>query len=229
MPKEKILVVEDDKDIVDVIKYNLSKEGYQITSELSAEAGLKTLDENIPDLILLDLMLPGMDGLQFCRIIRSKPDFQVIPIIIVTARSEDADIVVGLELGADDYIIKPFSPRVLIARIRNILSRKDIDLETPEQFIKIGNLTIWPGKHEVYADDKPVDLTNMEFQILQLLSKRRGWVFSRYQIINSIMGEDYPVTDRAVDVQIVGLRKKLGTYKDYIKTVRGAGYKFDIS
>jgi len=229
MPKEKILVVEDDKDIVDVIKYNLSKEGYQITSELSAEAGLKTLDENIPDLILLDLMLPGMDGLQFCRIIRSKPDFQVIPIIIVTARSEDADIVVGLELGADDYIIKPFSPRVLIARIRNILSRKDIDLETPEQFIKIGNLTIWPGKHEVYADDKPVDLTNMEFQILQLLSKRRGWVFSRYQIINSIMGEDYPVTDRAVDVQIVGLRKKLGAYKDYIKTVRGAGYKFDIS
>ncbi len=229
MAKEKILVVEDDKDIVDVIKYNLSKEGYQITAALSAEAGLKTLDENIPDLILLDLMLPGMDGLQLCRIIRGKPDLQAIPVIILTARSEDADIVVGLELGADDYIIKPFSPRVLIARIRNILRRKDVSLETPEQFIKIGNLTIWPGKHEVYADDKPVDLTNMEFQILRLLTQRRGWVFSRYQIINSIMGEDYPVTDRAVDVQIVGLRKKLGAYKDYIKTVRGAGYKFDIS
>ncbi len=229
MAKEKILVVEDDKDIVEVIKYNLSKEGYQITSALSAEAALKILDENIPDLILLDLMLPGIDGLQLCRIVRNKPDFQAIPIIILTARSEDTDIVVGLEIGADDYIIKPFSPRVLIARIRNILRRKTVDQGNQEQFIKIGNLTIWPGKHEVYADDKPVDLTNMEFQILRLLSQRRGWVFSRYQIINSIMGEDYPVTDRAVDVQIVGLRKKLGSCKNYIKTVRGAGYKFDIS
>jgi len=126
MAKEKILVVEDDKDIVEVIKYNLTKEGYQVTSALSAETATKILDENLPDLILLDLMLPGMDGLQFCRIVKNKTDLHSIPIIILTARSEDTDIVVGLELGADDYIIKPFSPRVLIARIRNILRRSEV-------------------------------------------------------------------------------------------------------
>jgi two-component system phosphate regulon response regulator PhoB len=227
MAKEKILVVEDDKDIVEVIKYNLTKEGYQVTCTLSAEAALKTLEENIPDLILLDLMLPGMDGLEFCRIIRNKPEFRAIPIIMLTARSEETDIVVGLEVGAGDYITKPFSPRVLIARIKNVLRRKTAEPESDESPIKIGSLAIWPGKYEVYIDDKPVDLTNMEFQILHLFTRRRGWVFTRYQIVNAIKGEDYPVTDRSVDVQIVGLRKKLGKYKHYIKTVRGVGYKFD--
>jgi two-component system phosphate regulon response regulator PhoB len=227
MVKKKIFVVEDDKDILEVIKYNLIKEGYQVTSELSAESALMSLEENFPDLILLDLMLPGMDGLELCRIIRNKPEFQAIPIIMLTARSEDTDIVVGLEVGASDYITKPFSPRVLIARIRNVLRRKTIEVENNESPIKIGSLTIWPGKYEVYIDDKPVDLTSMEFQILHLFTRRRGWVFTRYQIVNAIKGEDYPVTDRSVDVHIVGLRKKLGKYKHYIKTVRGAGYKFD--
>ncbi|MBU4186383.1 MAG: response regulator transcription factor, partial [Proteobacteria bacterium] len=180
-----------------------------------------------PDLIVLDLMLPGIDGLEVTKILKSDSKTLHIPIIMLTAKGEEADIVAGLELGADDYITKPFSPRILIARVRAVIrrkdkSKKDNDLET----IQIHNILINPRKREILAKNKPIDLTFTEFQILYYLAKRPGWVFTRFQIVDAVRGDDYPVTDRSVDVQIVGLRKKLGLCGKYIETVRGVGYRF---
>lgn len=225
MAKAKILVVEDEDDILELVRYNLEKEGYGVTSVASGEGGLRTAKSTLPDLVLLDLMLPGIDGLEVCRFLKNDPKTGHIPIVMLTARSEEADIVTGLELGADDYITKPFSPRVLIARVRAVLRRGSKERATGTQTIKIHDMVIHPGRHEVLLKNQPVELTFTEFGILHFLARHPGWVFTRSQIVDAVHGDDYPVTDRAVDVQIVGLRKKLGSCGPYIETVRGIGYR----
>ena len=226
MAKEKILVVDDEEDILELVRYNLSREGYQVTGSLTGEDALRKIRSDTFDLIVLDLMLPGMDGLAFTKTVKNDSRLRSTPIIMLTAKGEEADIVAGLELGADDYITKPFSPRVMIARVRAALRRQK---ETPEDemaIVKIHELEINPGRRRVLAKGNPIDLTYTEFQLLLLLARRPGWVFTRSQIVDLIRGSDYPVTDRSVDVQIVGLRKKLGSYGKYIETVRSVGYRF---
>lgn len=224
-----ILVVDDEEDILELIQYNLSKEGYRITCLDSGEKALQEIQTQKPDLILLDLMLPGLDGFQITRQLKANPDTSAIPIIMLTAKGEETDIVAGLELGAEDYITKPFSPRVLIARIRTVLRRKTQIPSSQTEILKIHNLTIDPTRFRVTVDEKPIELTATEFHILYFLARHPGWVFTRSQIIDSVKGTDYPVTDRSVDVQIVGLRKKLASAGKYIETVRGIGYRFKES
>ena len=226
MPKEKILVVDDEEDILELVRYNLAREGYHVTGTLTGEDALRRVRSDRFDLIVLDLMLPGMDGLAFTRTVKNDAGLRHIPIIMLTAKGEEADIVTGLELGADDYITKPFSPRVMVARVRTILRRQKEEPEDELAIVKIHDLEINPGRRNVQAGGKLIDLTYTEFQVLLLLARRPGWVYTRSHIVNSIRGNDYPVTDRSVDVQIVGLRKKLGTYGKYIETVRGVGYRF---
>jgi two-component system phosphate regulon response regulator PhoB len=170
-------------------------------------------------------MLPGMDGLEVCRRLKADSKTQQIGVVILTAKGEEAEIVTGLELGADDYVTKPFSGKVLVARVRRLL-RKQREESDEQALVKVHNLTIDPSRHEVLVDDRPVNLTLTEFNILQTLAKRPGRVFTRYQIVDSIHDSDYLVTDRAVDVQIVSLRRKLGSSAKYIETVRGVGYRF---
>jgi two-component system phosphate regulon response regulator PhoB len=225
--REKILVVDDEEDILDLVRYNLEKEGYTVSCVGSGEEALEMARSMKPDLMLLDLMLPGLDGLEVCKILKFQPSTNTMPIIMLTAKGEESDIVAGLELGADDYISKPFSPKVLIARVRTALRRLQKEKnEYRTEKIKIHELIIDPGKHIVSLNNAEIDLTYTEFRLLQLLAERPGWVFTRYQIVDALRGEDYPVTERSVDVQIVGLRKKLGEGGKYIQTVRGVGYRF---
>ena len=226
MAKEHILIVEDEEDILELIRYNLAKEGYQPTCVASGEAALEKAAVHPPDLVLLDLMLPGIDGLDVCRSLRADVNTRNLPIIMLTAKAEESDIITGLELGADDYITKPFSPRVLIARIRAILRRKSSPPPADSDCLTFPDLVIHPGRHEVISSGKPADLSVTEFKLLHYLARRPGWVFTRDQIIDAVHGADYPVTDRSVDVQIVGLRKKLGDSGRCIETVRGVGYRF---
>jgi two-component system phosphate regulon response regulator PhoB len=228
MAKENILVVEDEEDILALVHYNLAKEGYTVTPVTSGEEGLRAVAGKHPDLILLDLMLPGIDGLEFCRRMKKGADTAAIPIIMVTARGEESDVVAGLEMGADDYVVKPFSTKVLLARVKNVLRRREHDtgVSPNDDSLSIHGIVIHPGRNEVLVDGSPVDLTFTEFRVLHFLASRPGWVFTRYQIVNAVRGDDYAVTDRAVDVQIVGLRKKLGRHGECIETVRGVGYRF---
>lgn len=226
MANETILVVDDEKDILELIGYNLTKSGYQVTTVMSGEEAVKRARADLPDLIILDLMLPGIDGLDVCRVLKRARETSDIPIVMVTAKGEEADVVTGLELGADDYVCKPFSPRVLLARIRACL-RKHSRVEADDtEVLRRGNLEIDLSRHEVRIGSELIDLTFSEFQILHFLAKRPGWVYTRNQIIDAVRGDDYPVTERSVDVQIVGLRKKLGEHGERIETVRGVGYKF---
>lgn len=225
MAKAHVLVVEDEQDILELVRYNLSKEGYEVTCAACGEDGLSSARSKLPDLIVLDLMLPGLDGLEVCRLLKTDQKTRHIPIVILTARTDESDIVAGLELGADDYITKPFSPRVLVARVRAVLRRKSAEPVPETATLKIHDFVIHPGRHEVLVSDKPVELTYTEFRILHYLARHPGWVFTRSQIVDAVRGDDYPVTDRAIDVQIVGLRKKLGPYGSYIETVRGVGYR----
>ncbi|MBU0679449.1 MAG: response regulator [Verrucomicrobia bacterium] len=226
MAKETILIVEDDEDIRELIKFNLASEGFKIISSETGEAGLRAARDDLPDLIVLDLMLPGIDGLDVCRVLKNDPKTRHIAIVMVTAKGEETDVVAGLELGADDYVTKPFSPKVLIARVRTVLRRKS--REEPDEMAPVtrGDLVIDPGRHQVLLRNKPLDLTATEFGVLHLLARKPGWVFTRQQIVDNVKGEDYAVTERSVDVQMVGLRKKLGRYADAIETVRGVGYRF---
>jgi two-component system phosphate regulon response regulator PhoB len=225
MDKENILIVDDEEDVLELVQYNLTREGYNTIAAVSGEEAVNKAKTALPDLVILDLMLPGMDGFEVCRRLKSDSKTQMIPIIMLTAKSEESDVVVGLELGADDYVTKPFSPKVLIARVRRTLQRTMArDLEKAP--LKIHELIIDPSRRQVLIKNKPVDLTFTEFNILYTLAKRPGLVFTRYQIVDALHGDDYLVTDRAVDVQIVGLRKKLGLCSKYIETVRGVGYRF---
>ena len=226
MAKERILVVDDEEDILELVQYNLTREGYQVSGAGSGESALKKANAEKFDLIVLDLMLPGIDGLEVARQLKNQTTTKAVPIIMLTAKGEEADIVTGLELGADDYVTKPFSPRVLVARVRTVFRRGTEDPEANGQIINIHNLQIHPGRRLVSIEGSPIDLTFTEFQVLYALAKRPGWVFTRSQIVDAVRGSDYPVTDRSVDVQIVGLRKKLGKYGKYIETVRGVGYRF---
>lgn len=228
MGKEKILVVDDEENLLELVKYNLEKEGYIVESVLSGEEAINAARTQNPDLIILDLMLPGIDGFDVCKILKNNRETSEIPIIILTAKGEDSDIVAGLEIGADDYVTKPFSPKVLIARIRTIFRRDKKNIEDSNDIIKINNLTINPARFEVIVKGKQIELTATEFAILNFLAQRPGWVFTRNQIITAVKGGDYPVTDRSIDVQIVSLRKKLESEGKYIETVRGIGYKYKI-
>lgn len=230
MANEKILVVDDENDILELVRYNLETKGYQISLAMTGEEAIESAKSSKPDLIILDLMLPGIDGLEVCRNLKSEPETKKIPIIMLTAKGEEADIVMGLELGADDYITKPFSIKVLIARVRTALRKYYVseDKAQPANIITRGPIKIDYDKHEVLLNENPLELTLTEFSVLNLLAKRPGRVFTRYQIVDATKGENYIVTDRAVDVQIVGLRKKLGEYGKMIKTVRGVGYKFEL-
>jgi len=231
MTKEKILVIEDEEDILALVHYNLAREGYQVACATSGEEGLRLVEEQ-PDLVLLDLMLPGIDGLEVCRRLRGSELTAGLPIIMMTAKGEESDVVAGLELGADDYETKPFSPKTLLARVRAVLRRRAKEGEVVEESDQLvhGELVIHPGRNEVLVAGRPIELTFTEFRVLLFLASRPGWVFTRYQIVNAVRGEDYAVTDRAVDVQIVGLRKKLGACGTLIETVRGVGYRFkDLS
>ncbi|MDD5483444.1 MAG: response regulator transcription factor [Kiritimatiellae bacterium] len=226
MAKNRIFIVEDEEDILELLRHNLERERFEVSAATDGERALKEIARAKPSLILLDLMLPGIDGLEVCRRLKKDSKTANIPVIIVTARGEESDIVSGLELGADDYITKPFSMKIAAARIRAVLRRKQeppADKNTPT---RIHDLEITPGRHEVLLKGKPVEMTFSELRILHLLAGRPGWVMTREQIVDAIRGEDYAVTDRAVDVQIVGIRKKLGDRADYIETVRGVGYRF---
>lgn len=226
MSKERILVVDDEEDILELVRYNLAKEGYHVTGAITGEDALEKAGVEAFDLIVLDLMLPGIDGLEVTKKLKNNRATEQIPIVMLSAKGEEADIVTGLELGADDYITKPFSPKVLIARVRTALRRKNITPDDHVAVVHIHNLEIHPGRRSVLANGHPVDLTFTEFQVLYILARRPGWVFTRGQIVDAVRGGDYPVTDRSVDVQIVGLRKKLGSCGKYIETVRGVGYRF---
>ena len=226
MGKIEILVVEDEEDIQELLRYNLERDGYTVHTVVTGEQGLDAVRNRIPDLILLDLMLPGMDGLRLCRLLKDDAQTRNIPVIMLTAKGEESDVVVGLELGADDYVTKPFSPKILAARIRTVLrrqAREDLDEQAP---VTHHELIIDPARYEVRWRGGLIDLTATEFKLLHFLGRRPGWVFTRQQIVDAVRGEDYPVTERAVDVQIVGLRKKLGEAAEYVETVRGIGYRF---
>ncbi len=226
MPGEKVLVVEDEEDIQELIRYNLAREAYNVTCVTCGEEGLKSAQSLSPDLIVLDLMLPGVDGLEVCRALKSNPETAPIPVVMVSAKGEESDVVVGLELGADDYVTKPFSPKILLSRIKAVLRRKTEGPVDKDGVIKIKNLTLHPGRHEFLVDNIKVDLTFTEFKILQTLAARPGWVFTRSQIVDAVRGDNYAVTDRSVDFQVVGLRRKLGDSAEFIQTVRGVGYRF---
>jgi two-component system phosphate regulon response regulator PhoB len=226
MAHESLLVVEDEDEIQELVQYNLAKEGYKVRCTGSGEEALKLAAAEQPRLIVLDLMLPGMDGLEVCRRLKGDPTTASIRIVILTAKGEETDVVTGLEMGADDYVTKPFSPRVLVARIRAVLRRSETESADESAAVRIHNLVIHPGRHEVLVAGKPVTLTATEFRVLHTLARRPGWVLTRQQIAMAVHGEDDVVTDRSVDVQIVGLRKHLGPAGKYIETVRGVGYRF---
>jgi two-component system, OmpR family, alkaline phosphatase synthesis response regulator PhoP len=227
MASENILVVDDEDDILELVRYNLAQAGYRVCTATSGETALRMAADEQPDLMVLDLMLPGINGLEVTRRLKRNTQTARIPVVMLTAKGEESDVVIGLEMGADDYVTKPFSPKILLARIKSVLRRNaQEEAQSVEETLTIRELVIHPGRRHVTVDGEPVDLTFTEFQVLHHLARRPGWVFTRTQIVDAVRGEDYPVTDRSVDVQIVGLRKKLGRFGRYIQTVRGVGYRF---
>ncbi len=227
MANEKILIVDDEVDILELVKFNLKKEGFKTVLAETGEQALDIIKTNQIDLIILDLMLPGIDGLEITKIIRSDSEKENIPIVMLTAKGDESDIITGLELGANDYISKPFSPKELVARIRNIFRRRKKLLESQSKTIILEHdLIIDHNKHLVTLRNTNIDLTPSEFQLLSLLARKKGWVFTRGQLIDAIHGANYAVTERSIDVVVVGLRKKLKSYGEKIKTVRGIGYKY---
>ncbi|MGV1098375.1 response regulator [Thiovibrio sp. JS02] len=230
MAKETILIVEDDENIQQLVGYNLAKAGFHVLHAENGEQALAMVKREKPDLVVLDIMLPSVSGLEVCKAVRKDPQSKATPIIMLTAKSEENDIAAGLDLGADDYITKPFSPKILISRIKAALRRKEGISEEEsggkkEGPLKVHGIVIDPKRYEVLVNGEPITLTVTEFSILELLARRPGWVFSRQQIIDGVRGYDYVITPRAVDVQVFGLRKKLGQAGDCIETVRGIGYR----
>ena len=224
MRAKTILVVDDERDIQELIRYNLAKDGYRVESVGSGEEALRRVRPVAPDLIILDLMLPGLDGLEVCKRLKAEGRSAQIPIIMLTAKGEDADVVAGLELGADDYVVKPFSPRVLLARIKAVLRRHE-EIDNEEAILRRGELAIDPARHQVTVGSKLVLLTALEMRILRAMARRPGLVLTRTQIIDASQGEGVGVTDRSVDVHVASLRRKLGEHGDLIETVRGVGYR----
>lgn len=226
MARESILVVEDEQDIQELVSYNLKRDGYDVSVVGSGEEAIAAVRKSLPDLVLLDLMLPGLDGREVCRELKGDPETRHIPVVMLTARGEESDIVAGLEMGADDYVTKPFSPKVLSARVGAVLRRRSRPDVGEDEVIIIDDLVIHPGKHEVKVSGELAPLTSTEFKILHFLARRPSWVYTRRQIVQGVHGEDHPVLDRSIDVQIASLRKKLGPAGDRVETVRGVGYRF---
>ena len=224
--KEHILIIEDEPDIAELLEFNLQNDKYKTSIADNGESGLEKARKLLPDLILLDLMLPGIKGLDVCRILKADKTMNETSIIILTALGQEENIVKGLEAGADDYITKPFSVKVLLARINAVLRRGKMIDNIADKPVNIYNISITPRTREVKIENKKISLTFTEFQILHLLASHPGWVFTRYQIIDKIRGDSYPVTDRSVDFQIVGLRKKMGAAGNLVETIRGVGYRF---
>ena len=225
MSVERILIIEDDEEIQEMLKYAFTREGWLLFQAASGEEGLEFLTKEGADCVVLDIMLPGgMDGFKVLKKIRENANFRLLPVIMCTARGEESDIVTGLELGADDYVVKPYSPRVLAARIRAALRRNEAPLE--KNILQYGKLRLDVERHTCFYGEVPVDLFATEFSILAHLMGNPDIVFSREKLISAVRGPDYPVTNRSVDVQILGLRKKLGEAGDMIETIRGVGYRF---
>ena len=230
MARESVLVVDDERDILELLAYNLGREGYCVTCVGTGEEALRVAAADSPDQVVLDLMLPGVDGLEVCRTLKSAAATRSIPVVMLTAKGGEADIVAGLELGADDYIAKPFSPRVLVARVRAVLRRLSAAPVGDDEVMRLGEITIHPGRHEVMVGGAAVELTVSEFRILHALGRRPGWVFTRRQLVEAAQGDDMYVnerfvTERSIDVHIVSLRRKLGPADRAIDTVRGVGYR----
>ena len=225
MSKGTVLVIDDEKDLIELIQYNLEKEGFQVISAVDGEAGLALASQEIPDVMLVDLMLPGIDGLEVCQRLRRDERTAGIPLIMVTAKDSESDRVVGLELGADDYVTKPFSPRELAARVKAVL-RRSSNHKPASEMLRRGSLSIDLTRHEVSCTEEAVSLTATEFRLLQFMATRPGRVFSRADIIDGALGRDVAVLDRTIDVHIMSLRRKLGKCGDWNETVRGFGYTF---
>jgi two-component system phosphate regulon response regulator PhoB len=223
-----ILAIEDEDDIRKLLLHNLRKDGYAVLGASTGEEGLRLAVEQKPNLIVLDLMLPGMDGMAVCRRVRGNPDIRDTPILMLTARDGEEDMVSGLEAGADDYVAKPFSNRVILARVRSLLRRGGIRerADDNEKEIVCGGIRLIPERREATVDGRKVDLTAGEYGMLHVMMRRPGVVFTRNQLLDLVRGALHAVTDRAVDVQVVGLRRKLGPAGSRIETVRGAGYRF---
>ncbi len=224
--KERILIVDDEEDILELVQYNVEREGFETICASTGENALKIAETEKIDLVILDLMLPGINGLEVAKSIKRNPRKMHIPIIMLTAKGEETDIVTGLELGADDYVTKPFSPKILLARIRAVFRKNSGQIADTEAVLHHHGISIHPGRRMIKINGKSIDLTYTEFQIIHYLACRPGWVFTRTQIVDAVRGDNYSVTDRSVDVQMVGLRKKLGPYGKYLETVRGVGYRF---
>ncbi len=225
MTAERILAVDDEEDLLELLRYNLAKQSYEVLTAATGEEALRALADGGADLVLLDLMLPGMDGLEVCRAMKADPRTAGVPIIMVTAKGEEADVVKGLALGADDYVTKPFSPKVLVARVGAVLRRRAAGASAGPVSLELGALSISEERREVLVQGKLAALTATEFDLLCLLARRRGCVFTRSQIIDSVKGADCAVTERSVDVHVVGLRRKLGDFGALVETVRGIGYR----
>ena len=225
MMKEHILIVEDNKNISKLVKFNLEKAGYDSTIVASGEKALEILGDRPVDLIILDIMLPGMDGFGICRAIKEKEKLKNIPIIMLTAKGEEVDRIVGLELGADDYMVKPFSPRELVLRVKAILKRGNIE-EAKKDILAAGGIAVDIPKHKVTVKDKPIDLTQMEFKLLVTLIERRGRVQTRDRLLSDVWNMDTSIDTRTIDTHVKRLREKLGKAGSFIETVRGLGYKF---
>ncbi len=227
MKREKIVVVEDERDILEVIGYNLGREGYRVFTATDGLEGLRLIRDEAPDVVLLDLMLPGLDGVEVCRRLKADPVTKAIPIIMVTAKGEEADVVLGLGVGADDYVTKPFSPKELVARVKAVLRRGPLKEEAGvgERIVRDG-VVIDAARFEVRVDDKPVTFTATEFRLLHFLASHPGRVFTRDQLLNRVIGEHAVVVDRNIDVHVRAVRKKLGACRELIETIRGVGYRF---
>jgi len=226
--KKNILIVEDEEDIQQLVSYNLIKAGFTVGVCDSGETALELIRRESFDLVLLDLMLPGIGGLEVCKALKADDKTRDLPVIMLTAKGEEADIVVGLDLGADDYVGKPFSVKVLVSRVHAVLRRneKGGTAKDENDRLVIGGLEVDPGRHTVTVNGRLLYLTPTEFSILELLVQRAGWVFTRQQIIDAVRGYDYMITPRSIDVQVFGLRKKLGGMGHNIETIRGVGYRF---
>lgn len=226
MSKKRIVIIEDEPDILEVLSYNLKREGYEVLTASDGIQGLALVRQQVPDLVLLDLMLPGMDGVEICSSIKNEAATAGTLIVMVTAKGEESDIVLGLGVGADDYISKPFSPRELVARVKAVLRRGTLVERTDSQeLIQLGELSIDSGKHRVNLGEREIKLTATEFKLLHFLASYPGRVFSREQLLNKALGDDVVIVDRNIDVHIRGIRKKMDMEPPLIETIRGVGYR----
>jgi len=224
---EKIVIIEDEPDILEVIAYNLKREGFEVFESRDGEDGLVQIEKHAPDLVILDLMLPTIDGIELCRKLKSDRETRAVPVIMVTAKGEESDIVLGLGVGADDYVTKPFSPKELIARVKAVLRRGQLkEAAGDKDRIETAGLIVDLKRHEIRVDDKPVPFTATELRLLHFLVSHPGRVFTRDHLMSRVIGEEAIVIDRNIDVHIRAIRKKIGPYRDFVETIRGVGYRF---